>query len=181
MAAHKQGELSLAGELFRLADNPVVREWTESLWGKASPYINIREVSGASPTLKKDRRIPVRMPNAAERRALHERDGFHCRFCGIPLVRKEVRDRAKKLYPEAVSWGNTNLSQHAAFQAMWLQYDHVVPHARGGDNSIENLILTCGPCNFAKWHYLCEELGIADPREREPVRSWWDGLERLLR
>ncbi|HRQ88778.1 MAG TPA: HNH endonuclease signature motif containing protein [Bacteroidia bacterium] len=64
---------------------------------------------------------------------------------------------------------------------MWLQYDHVVPHARGGNNDLDNLILTCAPCNFAKWHYLCEEIGLRDPRERAPISSWWDGLERFKR
>jgi hypothetical protein len=29
-------------------------------------------------------------------------------------------------------------------------------------------------------HYTLEEVGLADPRLREPIRSTWDGLERLL-
>lgn len=179
VVAHDHGKNKLASELFSLADCAKVREWTESLWGKSSPYVKYREVPGAPPSLPKEERIPVRMPNAAEREALHQRDGFHCRFCNIPLIRKEIRVVAAKAYPDAVSWGRTNLSQHAAFQAMWLQYDHVVPHARGGGNELENLVLTCAPCNYAKWHYLCGEIGLRDPREREPQRSWWDGLERF--
>jgi hypothetical protein len=63
---------------------------------------------------------------------------------------------------------------------MWAQYDHVVAHARGGDNSIENTIVTCAPCNFAKMNYTLDELGLSDPRTRHPFKSDWDGLERVL-
>ncbi|WP_256898842.1 HNH endonuclease [Pseudomonas syringae] len=64
---------------------------------------------------------------------------------------------------------------------MWAQYDHVLAHARGGDNSIDNTILTCAPCNFGKMNYTLEELNLVDPRVRPPVASSWDGLERLLK
>mgnify|MGYP000333137410 CR=1 FL=1 len=85
-----------------------------------------------------------------------------------------------KLYPKELEWGRKNIEQHSAFQAMWLQYDHVLPHARGGDNNVNNVVITCAPCNFGRMDYLMEEVGIADPREAEPVKSTWDGLERLL-
>ncbi|WP_353223385.1 HNH endonuclease [Salinisphaera sp. C84B14] len=119
------------------------------------------------------------MPTAEERRVLRERDGYHCRFCGIPVIRKEIREKVKRLYPAAVTWGRANLSQHAAFQALWLQYDHVLPHSRGGDNSLDNLVITCAPCNYAKWSYHVSEIGLLDPRGRPPRHSWWDGLERF--
>lgn len=179
VTAHNRGNSKIASELFKMADDPVVRDWSESLWGKSSPYVNKKFISNAPPSLEKDQRTSVRMPNASEREELHSRDGFHCRFCKIPLIRKEIREMAKRAYPDSVSWGRTNFSQHAAFQAMWLQYDHVVPHARGGNNDLQNLVLTCAPCNFAKCHHLCEELGLNDPRNRSPISSWWDGLERF--
>ncbi|WP_114280679.1 HNH endonuclease [Thioalbus denitrificans] len=179
VSAHLVGRTELANELFLLANMPAVREWAESLWGTDSPYIGYRPVDGAPLVVPKEARVPVRMPTAAEKQALHERDGFHCRFCGIPVIRKEVRQRIHRKYPKAVPWGSTNKSQHAAFQAMWLQYDHVLPHARGGDNSFYNLLITCAPCNYARWNYTLEEVGLVDPREREPIRSIWDGLERF--
>jgi 5-methylcytosine-specific restriction endonuclease McrA len=63
---------------------------------------------------------------------------------------------------------------------MWLQYDHLVPHAKGGNNDLENVVVTCAPCNFCRMEYTLEEVGISDPRERTPISSSWDGLERLL-
>lgn len=179
VTAHLAGNRDRAEELIRRADMPEVREWTESLWGGNSPYVKVRSIPDAPPALPKDQRIKVRMPNTAEKKLLHERDGFHCRFCGIPLIRMEVRKRIKEAYPEALSWGATNITQHAAFQAMWLQYDHLLPHARGGDSDLDNVVLTCAPCNYGRWHYTVEEVGLIDPRKREPIQSVWDGLERF--
>jgi 5-methylcytosine-specific restriction endonuclease McrA len=119
------------------------------------------------------------MPTTDEQNQLHIRDGYQCRFCGIPVVRKEVRQRIKRHYPEALGWGRRNAECHAAFQAMWAQYDHVIPHARGGTNELSNLVVTCAPCNYARMSYTCDEVGLADPRTLEPVISTWDGLERF--
>lgn len=180
VSAHMLGDSPLAEHLIRAADLDEVREWTESLWGKASPYVKPRKLPNSPPVLAKSERIVERMPAGAALVELHRRDGFHCRFCGVPVIRKEVRTLLGKLYPSALRWERTNLGQHAAFQAMWAQYDHVLAHARGGDNSNENTVVTCAPCNFGKMNYTLEELGLADPRARLPVRSSWDGLERLL-
>lgn len=179
VTAHLDGAFNRAEELIRLADMPVVREWTESLWGRNSLYAKPITGATAPPTLPKDQRVPVRMPNAIEKLFLHEREGYHCRFCGIPVIRKEVRERIKVRYPNALSWGRTNLSQHSAFQAMWLQYDHVLPHARGGDNALENVVITCAPCNYGRWNRTLDEVGLFDPRTLPPIRSSWDGLERF--
>ena len=120
------------------------------------------------------------MPTAAQKRELHERDGYHCRFCGIPVIRKEIRQYIHKLYPESVPWGKTNLSQHAAFQCMWAQYDHVTPHSNGGTNDLKNLVVTCAACNYGKMDYTLEELNLLDPRDFPPIHSNWDGLERII-
>jgi hypothetical protein len=120
------------------------------------------------------------MPNREVQLRLHERDGYHCRFCGIPVIRKDIRQRFRKLYPQLNIWGPKNVDQHAAFQAMWAQYDHVVPHADGGTNNVENIVVTCAPCNYGRMGFTLTDANLIDPRLREPVRSSWDGLERLL-
>jgi 5-methylcytosine-specific restriction endonuclease McrA len=63
---------------------------------------------------------------------------------------------------------------------MWMQFDHVVPHSRGGDNSLENVIVTCAPCNFGRMERTLEEVGLIDPRTLSFLATPWDGLERLL-
>jgi 5-methylcytosine-specific restriction endonuclease McrA len=114
-----------------------------------------------------------------EKKRLLQRDLFRCRFCGIPVIRSEVRKKIRNSYPDALSWGRRNGEQHAAFQAMWAQYDHIIPHSRGGDNSASNMVVTCAPCNFGRMEYTLDEVGLADPRNRVPGPIGWDGLERF--
>lgn len=177
--AHLRGDTSLAAKLISASNTEVIREWVESLWGKQSPYVRKRAVEGAPPVVPKAERAQPRMPPSEMIVQLHERDGFHCRFCGLPVIRDKVRARIHEKYPAALPWGRRNIEQHAAFQAMWAQYDHVVPWTRGGRTDLENLVVTCAPCNFARMEYTLEEVGLNDPRTRAPVRSTWDGLERF--
>lgn len=174
------GDMVQTVYLIREADMPEIREWTESIWGKNSPYVHVKKIPDASPYLPKDQRITTRMPTTRQKRALLERDGFRCRFCGAPVIRAEVRAFLHKQFPEALPWGSKNIEQHAAFQAMWVQYDHIIPHAHGGDNNLNNLVITCAPCNYGRMNYLLEEVGLKNPLDFPPVRSEWDGLERIL-
>jgi hypothetical protein len=174
---HKSGHTARAAAAFAEANHPTVREWTESIWGAGwLDGLHLDQVSNKPPKVALADRVPKRMPNAAERRSIVERDGYHCRFCGIPVVPDYIRKRMAKAYPDAVPWGRTNRSQHAALQAMWLQFDHVVPHAKGGTNDTTNLVVTCAPCNFGKANFTVEELGLIDPRNRDVVKSNWNGL-----
>ena len=174
--AHLAGDRRKVIDLIHETNSTLLRDWTESLWGKNSPYVKPKPTSLVHPQISKEFRISVRMPNSRERKILVERDGYHCRYCGVPVIPAETRSRISFLYPEAKIWGRTNASQHAAFQAMWLQYDHVLPHSRGGDNSIDNVVISCAPCNFGKMDFAVDELGIEDPRRRAPMKSSWFGL-----
>lgn len=180
VSAHQLGDGRLAEYLIRLANMEEVGEWSNSLWGKRSPHVQYRGTPGAEPFLPKIERHVVRMPTLAQRHELHQRDGYHCRFCGIPVMRKEIRQGFMAAYPALSIWGRTHGMQHAAFQAIWAQYDHVVPRARGGDNDLNNIVVTCAPCNYGRMSYTLEEVNLVDPREQEPVRSKWDGLEGVF-
>jgi hypothetical protein len=176
VSAHLQGKTALAEELFRLADMPEIRQWTKLIWANSEIHVRFRS---SEPTLAKELRAKERMPSQADKERVHARDGYNCRFCGMPVVRSHVRKRIRDAYPDAVNWGGKEIVQHAAFQAMWAQYDHVVPHARGGTNDLANLVLTCAPCNFGRAGYSLHEVGVSDPRDRLPMQSQWDGLERF--
>lgn len=178
ISAHLVGRQHLAEELIRLADIPAIRDWTESLWGKNSVYVRYRPSQNLK-AIPINERSRTRMPTAEEKRQLHRRDGYNCRFCGIPVVRKEVRNRIRGVHPDALRWGKTNAEQHAAFQAMWAQYDHLLAHALGGTNELSNVVVTCAPCNFGRMNHHLEEVGLADPRARPPLGGSWDGLERF--
>lgn len=180
VAAHIAGETGMAEDLIRLADMPKIRAWTESIWGSGGVYTELQQSLGEPKAVPKDERDPIRMPNKQGVEALHDRDGYHCKFCGIPVIRKEVREIIRKQYPSVLSWGKKNVDQHAAFQAMWVQYDHILPHARGGATDLNNMVITCAPCNYGRMNYLVEEIGLAHPDMNEPFDSSWDGLERIL-
>jgi hypothetical protein len=175
VSAHLRGSTEIAKELFALANDPKIREWTESIWGKASQYVIVNKQEQLHSAGKEKERMPA----ADQMKVIRDRDGFHCRFCGIPVVRAEVRKYFHDLYPDSVPWGSTNESQHAAFQCMWLQYDHVTPHSAGGKNDISNIVITCAACNYGKMNYTLDELGLLDPRDFQPIQTSWDGLERI--
>ncbi len=185
--AHLFGDLQRADGLIRRADDDAVRQWTEALWGQQAAGIHrYREVPGSPPAVTAAARTGSETPTADVRRAVIARDGYHCRFCGVPVVGAKVRQAIRAVYPEALPWGSTNPSQHAAFQCMNLQFDHVIPYSRGGPTSLENLVVTCAPCNFGRGSWTVEEVGLIDPRT-VPVGdgAWdgyagWDGLSRFL-
>ena len=179
--AHLSGKREAADRLIREADMPVLHEWVESLWGKKSPYVMSRKVENPLPHLGRAERYGSRMPGAALQRELLARDSYRCRFCGIPVIRSEVRAKLRTSYEDALRWtARSNLGCHAAFQVMWAQYDHVLPHSRGGRTEIDNLVITCAGCNFGRMEFTLDEVGLLDPRERVPMFADWDGLERIF-
>ncbi|UZP68400.1 HNH endonuclease [Desulfovibrio mangrovi] len=175
-----KGDHDTAQSLIRQADLPEVYAWLDSIWGARSPYVHKVIIPDSPPIIPKAQRPKYREANKQLKQALIERDGYHCRFCGTPVIRKEVRNKFRKMYPETVRWGKINVENHAAFQALWLQYDHILPHSRGGVTSLDNMVITCSACNYGRMESTLEEVGIEDPRNREPIRSDWDGLERIM-
>lgn len=180
VSAHLVGEARLASELIKLADMPKLRGWLDSIWGERSRYVQYRHVDGAPALLSKDERASMRMPDSGTKRELIRRDGHHCRLCGIPVIREEVRKLLHGAYPGALPWSAKNVNQHAAFQVLWLQYDHIVPHARGGSNDLDNMIIACAACNYGRMQYTLEEVGFAPISSIERTGSLWDGLERVM-
>lgn len=69
---------------------------------------------------------PIRYATKEQRRFVYWRDGGKCRHCGCWVVRTR----------EQVSW-----------QA---NFDHIIPWARGGYTTLENLQLLCRKCNLRK-------------------------------
>jgi hypothetical protein len=177
VAEHLADRRREAAALITKANLQSVRGWTESLWGKSSkyapsgPYLDVPAFGVSS---------SARMPGLQLQRDLHRRDGYYCRFCGIPVIRKQVRQRLRKLYPELQIWGRSNQEQHAALQCMWAQYDHLIPHSRGGENTLPNLVITCAPCNYGRMQYTLEEANLSNPLDKPPRMGTWGGLEHLL-
>lgn len=187
VGAHLEGNYPLAADLIRQADMPVLGDWLDPIWLRKCDAVKPCKVTGLPPVLPKAQRYQPRNPPEKMRRALVERDGHHCRFCGIPLVRAEVRKELKRLHSEAARWipRKEQTDQHRGLQVMWLQYDHVEVHWRGGQTTIDNLVVTCPACNFGRDRFTLEEMRLSDPRKNLRLATWdgrrtWTGLEMIL-
>ncbi|AUM74252.1 HNH endonuclease [Paracoccus jeotgali] len=179
--AHLAGDDKDAARHFRAADSLSVFFWLNPCWFDVEK--NVVEIApvGDSVAVPKADRDPDRTICAQVRREVLGRDGYRCRYCSVRVIPAQVRKRAHLLYPVAVPWVTTDLRrQHAGFAALWLQYDHVVPHSHGGRSDAENVVISCGLCNFGKHNYTLHQLDLSDPRERAPMTIEWDGLTRLL-
>ena len=184
VSAHLDGRFGEAASLIEQANLPPIMEWAKSLVGKRSKYNMPRTRLDSPATVPQEQREKTRMPSSESIRLLHIRYGFHCSFCGTPVFRKPVRTRLLSLYPDAIPWrGIGEYARHSALYVMGAQYDHVLPHSRGGGNDLENFLVTCYSCNFGRGNFTLVEMGLLDPRQRKPIECvlpGWDGLERLL-
>ena len=178
--AHVRADRAAAEVLFRQADMPEVWNWVNPGWVKPQLFVKVLKPDGDTLDLPAHQRKLPRNPAKAIRAAVLARDGYQCRYCGIPLVDADIRKLAHQLYPEAVPWDwRDPRQQHAGFQCFWLQYDHVIPNSHGGESSEDNLVVCCALCNYGKDKYTLRQLGLSDPRLRPPASNGWDGLERL--
>jgi len=182
--AHVDGRFGEAARFLEQANMPKIMEWAYSLAGPNSEFNTPRFRLSSHSKIPAAQRVKRRMPSSEDKQKLHEIYGYHCCFCGTPVIRTQVRDRLLSHYSNAIPWeGKKENAKHAAIYTMIAQYDHAVPHSRGGDNSLENILLTCLPCNYGRGGFTLEEMGLFDPRTRKRVEcivSDWDGLERLL-
>lgn len=180
---HLRGDVDRAASVFAATNTTTIRDYVELLWGAAKKnpdqvhYLRRRFVEKLPPPLP---RAKDRMPNAFQKKAAVSRDGYRCRYCGLWLIPEGVRKVLHRIYPTAVPWGTKNPEQHAAFQALWLQYDHIIPACYGGESTLENLVVSCAGCNFAKFNYHLDQIGLTDPRDRLPIPTRWNGLSQLL-
>ena len=178
--AHLAGNYSSAGELFRAAASKVVWDWLNDTWVGVRKNVVNWHPAGDSVDVPPSARDPDRNIDGAIRALVLKRDGHRCRYCGLPVVHADIRKIANHLYPRDVPWNSrVSAEQHAGFQALWLQFDHVIPHSHGGRSSVENVVVACAACNFGKDKHTLQQLDLGDPFARDPVKSEFDGLERL--
>jgi 5-methylcytosine-specific restriction endonuclease McrA len=180
-----EGNVSKARQLLQRYPEVEARQWG----------VKHGQVSGRSRWRLLDKPLPPRAvgPLSNDRavsavlaRKIYERDGFRCRYCGLPVIPREVlRATTLVVGSAAFGTGKPNEENHGGALLSWAQVDHVVPWNLGGSTDLQNLVTSCWACNYGKHNYALEQIGVADPRERlpsEPTESWrrWDGLTSLL-
>jgi len=178
--AYIEGDFISAAAKFREANCPITWEWLNNAWMGPHKNIVFLNPEGDSHVIPKSERDPDRLIKASVRREVLERDGYRCRYCGLPVVHADIRKIAHRLYPSEVPWNSrVSAEQHSGFQVSWLQYDHVEPHSHGGKSTLDNVVISCALCNYGKDRFTLRQLDIEDPRLRPPIPSDFDGLERM--
>jgi len=105
--------------------------------------------------------------SAADIRKANRRDNYRCRYCEQPVLPVEFFRKFSKLVgPEEFQFKGKNAEIHGIRLVFGATADHVVPWADGGPTSSSNLVTACWPCNFGKYDFSLEELGMTDPRDR---------------
>jgi 5-methylcytosine-specific restriction endonuclease McrA len=178
--AHLSGDRKFAEALIEEANDPALWGWLYPEWEKCHLNVINKLPYGDTKQVPKDARDTKRFLSPSDKVALLRRDGYRCRYCGCPVISPEVRKLICGLYPSAAPWDETNpAKRHMGLQALWLQFDHVVPYSHGGRSDIENSVVSCALCNFGKDKYTLLQLGLEDPRLRDVENVSWDGLNRL--
>ena len=114
----------------------------------------------------------------AMKRRIGIRDGWRCRYCGLRVVHRGFFRALKLLLPDEFPPAPVPIvgSSRPAKRVFDASPDHVVPLSAGGEHTVDNLVTSCGACNYqAKGDCSLEELGLAVPEPPSPDDSW-DGL-----
>ena len=94
--------------------------------------------------------VPHRFRRQVTNTFLFARDDYTCMYCG--RHRSELRER------------------------QFLTRDHILPTCRGGENTWQNVVTSCSPCNNRKGGRLPKEAGMTlrtEPREPNYVHLVW--------
>ncbi len=129
-------------------------------------------------------REQTRMPNATERIEILKREHWRCWYCGSPLLSKVEFYKLQGIVgPETLPFGKTNLTTHGAKFLHMATFDHVRPHNRGGLADRSNIVASCYACNFGKYRYTMEELGLENTPDGlsryGELRSWTKAVSAL--
>lgn len=117
-------------------------------------------------------------PKSSLPQEVFDRDSYRCRYCELPLISLQAFARFSSLVGTEVFpiTGKRNKDKAGASMVFRATADHVDPWSRGGATELGNLVTACWACNFGKMEYTVSELGISDPRERQPISDGWSGM-----
>ena len=151
-------KFELASEKLVQADMKEIAAYYKLIVGKTKFPIHWQHRQPKS--IEKKERIQARMPAAHVTRNIFERDGWRCRFCGTRVFSTKSRKVIIDAFPAEAHWADKEYERHAALNCQAASLDHILPHSRGGDNSEDNLVTACGPCQFGRNQWTIDEVGF---------------------
>ena len=150
--------------------------------GQQSAYFRVQnrlEIDKTNRIAKDLNNSPRLIPKVEKE--VFERDSYRCRYCGLRIISKEVFTEYSRIVgSDNFSVERENSKRNGLTLGLRGVADHVEPYASGGETSIDNLVTSCYSCNFGKAGYTLEQIGIFDPRLKQPVNDEWLGLTEFL-
>jgi rubrerythrin len=110
---------------------------------------------------------------------LFERDHWRCRYCGIRIAgnRTYFKRFAEQLNLPELTRGRTDETRHGLYVLIMASYDHLVPHSQGGSDADDNLLTSCWSCQFGKFRFSLDVLGMEKPQVPRTTYKGWRGLQ----
>jgi hypothetical protein len=176
------GNLREARALVGSIDHAPIVDWFDRI---AQNVGKIRVQYVGNDPKRPERRYTVKRKTSVARVcSLAERGGWRCGYCGIRVIEPRVLRKAQKLLGKSVfpsrTTGGLNRDYHGVWLLTALTLDHVEPLCLSGDDSDGNLVAACWGCNFGKYHYTLEQLGLQPPRKKNVIENDWRGLTQWL-
>lgn len=79
---------------------------------------------------------------------------YHCPVCGVMMFISQI-EKPRTFIERAAAAGqvfDTEAAADTALQWQCASFDHVIPHAWGGFDAVENGLIVCHRCNNARGH-----------------------------
>lgn len=173
------GERDTAIDIIRTMRSDEMRHWFVE-HGQMSGIHRAKKFEISITPVEPEKLDVVRVAKPYES-VVFKRDFYTCRYCGLRQIAKEVLVAFERAVGASeFKTQGTNALQHGVIHAFKIVADHVLPHAFGGRTTLDNLVSACPGCNYGKWNYTIEQLGLDDPFSRPPLLTNWDGLTSLL-
>lgn len=172
-----RGQDDAARAILRDLRNDDLHAWFDE-HGKSKRLRRLRLAAAESPT-DASPTTPTLKASKKHQRTVYARDRYTCRWCGLRVVDERILKIVSQILP-AFGYDRTAPNRHGFVKAFKPVADHVQPATRGGHNEVSNLVTCCSVCNYGRMERTHAELGLEDPRNRQPADSEWNGLVSYL-
>jgi 5-methylcytosine-specific restriction endonuclease McrA len=120
------------------------------------------------------------------KRELAARDGHRCCYCGIRVIEPKILKKVQALIGRDVlpsktnRKGSSNWDYHGIWITTVMTLDHINPISTSGRDDDGNLATSCWACNFGKYDYTLDELGLKPPNPKNWEGPPWHGLVDVI-